>query len=106
MILDIKTSYSLHTSYYLQLAAYTTCWNENHKPKVKNTGVIWLKSSKRGPDKKGTNIQGKGWEISTSPRPLEENWSLFTKIYDIYKLENTHNEPSFNKFPTTVKLKS
>lgn len=105
-ILDIKTSNSLHTSYDLQLAAYTTCWNENSKLKISKTGVIWLKSSKRGEDKKGEKIQGKGWEIYVSPRPLEENWDLFTKIYDIYKLENTNHEPSFNKFPTTVKLNS
>jgi hypothetical protein len=105
-ILDIKTSNSLHTSYDLQLAAYTTCWNENSKLKISKTGVIWLKSSKRGEDKKGEKIQGKGWEIYVSPRPLEENWNLFTKIYDIYKLENTNHEPSFNKFPTTVKLNS
>jgi hypothetical protein len=105
-ILDIKTSNSLHTSYDLQLAAYATCWNENNDQKIKNTGVIWLKSSKRGDDKKGKNIQGKGWEIYVSPRPLEENWNLFTKIYDIYKLENTHNKPSFNQFPISVKLKS
>lgn len=105
-ILDIKTSNSLHTSYDLQLAAYTTCWNETSDNKIKNTGIMWLKSSKRGPDKKGNTIQGKGWEIYTSPRSVEENWVLFTKIHDIYKLENSQDEPSFNKFPVTVKLKS
>jgi hypothetical protein len=105
-ILDIKTSNSLHTSYDLQLAAYTTCWNETFEEKVTRNGVIWLKSSKHKADKKGDKIQGKGWEISVSPRSIEENWELFTKVHDLYKLENTNLEPAFNKFPTTVKLNS
>ena len=105
-ILDIKTSNSLHTSYDLQLAAYTTCWNETFEEKVTRNGVIWLKSSKHKADKKGDKIQGKGWEISVSPRSIEENWELFTKVHDLYRLENTNLEPAFNKFPTTVKLNS
>ena len=105
-ILDIKTSNSLHTSYDLQLAAYTTCWNETFEEKVTRNGVIWLKSSKHKADKKGDKIQGKGWEISVSPRSIEENWELFTKVHDLYRLENTNLEPAFNKFPTSVKLNS
>ena len=105
-ILDIKTSNSLHTSYDLQLAAYTTCWNETFEDKIKRNGVIWLKSSKQKADKKGEKIQGKGWEVYESSRPIEENWSLFTKVYDLFKLENNNTEPVFNKFPTSVKLNS
>jgi ATP-dependent exoDNAse (exonuclease V) beta subunit len=105
-ILDIKTSNSVHTSYDLQLAAYTTCWNEHYAEKVTRTGILWLKSSKRGEDKKGEKIQGKGWEIYESPRTIEENWVLFTKVYDLFKLENTQNEPTFNKLPMSIKLKS
>ena len=105
-ILDIKTSNSLHTSYDLQLAAYTTCWNETFEDKIKRNGVIWLKSSKQKADKKGEKIQGKGWEVYESLRPIEENWSLFTKVYDLFKLENNNTEPVFNKFPTSVKLNS
>jgi hypothetical protein len=105
-ILDIKTSNSLHTSYDLQLAAYTECWNESFDKKIENTGILWLKSAKQKPDKKGEKIQGKGWELYTSSRSIKENWELFTKVYDLYKLENADAEPSFNKFPTTVKLES
>ena len=105
-ILDIKTSNSVHTSYDLQLAAYTTCWNETFEEKVTKNGIIWLKSSKQKADKKGEKIQGKGWEIYESPRTIEENWNLFNKIYDLYKLENTNMEPAFNRFPLSVKLNS
>ena len=103
-ILDIKTSNNIHTSYDLQTAAYTTCYNEHATEKVTKNGILWLKSSKKGADKSGEKIQGKGWEVYVSSRPIEENWDLFTKIHDLYKLENTNLEPAFNKFPTTVKL--
>lgn len=105
-VLDIKTSNSVHTSYDLQLAAYTVCWNETFEEKATKNGIVWLKSSKQKADKKGDKIQGKGWEIITSERSIEENWNLFNKVYDLYKLENTKQEPSFNKFPTSVQLKS
>ena len=105
-ILDIKTSNSIHTSYDLQLAAYTTCWNETFKEKVTRNGILWLKSAKQKADKKGEKMQGKGWEVYESPRPIEENWSLFTKVYDLFKLENNNTEPSFNKFPISIKLNS
>jgi len=104
-ILDIKTSNNLHTSYDLQLAAYATCWNETFEEKVTNTGIIWLKSSKKKANKDADRIQGKGWEIYVSPRSIEENWVLFDKVYDLYKLENQTQEPLFNKFPLSVKLK-
>ena len=105
-ILDIKTSNSVHTSYDLQTAAYTVCWNETFEEKATKNGIIWLKSSKQKADKKGEKIQGKGWEVITSERSIEENWELFNKVYDLYKLENTKQEPTFNKFPTSVQLKS
>ena len=105
-ILDIKTSNSVHTSYDLQLAAYTVCWNETFEEKVTRNGIIWLKSSKHKADSKGNKIQGKGWEIVTSSRSIDENWNLFTKVYDLFKLENPDAEPMFNKFPMSVKLKS
>lgn len=105
-LLDIKTSNNLHTSYDLQLAAYATCWNETFDEKITNTGIIWLKSHKKKSSNDPSCIQGKGWEIYVSPRSIEENWNLFDKIYDLYKLEHTTNEPLFNKFPVSVKLNS
>jgi ATP-dependent exoDNAse (exonuclease V) beta subunit len=105
-LLDIKTSNSLHTSQELQLAAYVTCWNETFEEKIENAGIIWLKSAKRGPDKSNKNIQGKGWEIKESSRSLEENWGLFDKIHDLYKLENPNDKPMLDSFPLSVHLKS
>jgi genome maintenance exonuclease 1 len=105
-ILDIKTSNSLHTSQDLQIAAYAKMWNETFEEKVVRAGILWLKSSKRGPDKSGKKIQGKGWEVYESSRSIEENWDFFQKILDLYHLENPDAKPTFESFPLSVKLEA
>jgi genome maintenance exonuclease 1 len=105
-ILDIKTSNSLHTSQDLQTAAYAKMWNETFEEKVVRAGILWLKSSKRGPDKSGKKIQGKGWEVYESSRSIEENWDFFQKILDLYHLENPDAKPAFESFPLSVKLEA
>jgi genome maintenance exonuclease 1 len=105
-ILDIKTSNSLHTSQDLQIAAYAKMWNETFEEKVVRAGILWLKSSKRGPDKSGKKIQGKGWEVYESSRSIEENWDFFQKILDLYHLENPDAKPAFESFPLSVKLEA
>lgn len=102
-ILDIKTSNNLHTSYDLQTAAYVTCWNECFEEKIDKAGILWLKSKKQGPDSSGKKIQGKGWEIYESKKTIEENWSYFEKVYDLFKLENNNPQPLFESLPIRVK---
>lgn len=102
-LLDIKTSNSIHTSYNLQLAAYATAWNETYpEEKIDEVGIIWLKSSKRGP--KEGKMQGKGWEIVQPDKTIEEYFTMFKNIYDIYLLENPYQKPLFESYPTSVKL--
>lgn len=103
-LLDIKTSNSLHTSYDLQIAAYAQAWNELYEEKIKRIGILWLKSSKRGEDKKGEKIQGKGWEIHEPERSIEENLKLFNYIYELYKLDHPDPKPSAEQFPTEVQI--
>jgi hypothetical protein len=102
-LLDIKTSNSLHTSYDLQLAAYTKAWNETHDEHVTDTGIIWLKAATRGEDKKGEKIQGAGWQLKVIG-DIDKNFEMFTKIYDIYKLENPDDVPYSQSLPVSVKL--
>jgi len=102
-LLDIKTSNSLHTSYDLQLAAYTKAWNETHNEHVTDTGIIWLKAATRGEDKKGEKIQGAGWQLKVIG-DIDKNFEMFTKVYDIYKLENPDDAPYSQSLPTSVKL--
>jgi hypothetical protein len=102
-LLDIKTSNSLHTSYDLQLSAYAKAWNETHDEPITDIGIIWLKASTRGEDKKGEKIQGAGWQLKIIDN-IEKNFEMFTKIYDIYKLENPDSAPYSQLLPTSVKL--
>ena len=102
-LLDIKTSNSLHTSYDLQLAAYAKAWSETHNEPIEETGILWLKASTRGEDKKGEKIQGAGWQLKVVS-DIDRNFEMFTKIQDIYHLENPDAKPVTETLPTTVKL--
>jgi hypothetical protein len=103
-LLDIKTSNSLHTSHDLQLSAYAQAWNELYEEKIERVGIIWLKSAKQKPDKKGDNMQGKGWEIYEPSRTIDENFKLFGYIHELYKLEHPNLKQSFNTFPTEIQI--
>jgi hypothetical protein len=101
-LLDIKTSNSLHTSYNLQLSAYAKAWDEHYDNKIEETGIIWLKSSKRG--LKEGKLQGNGWEIVQGEKTIDEYFTMFKNIYEIYLLENPNQKPIFESYPTSVKL--
>jgi hypothetical protein len=103
-LLDIKTSNSLHTSYELQLAAYASAWNETHDELITKTGIIWLKAATRGADKQGKKVQGEGWQLKTFDNPIETSMEMFTKIQDIYKLENPDAKPYTETLPTSIKV--
>jgi hypothetical protein len=105
-LLDIKTSNSLHTSHDLQLSAYAQAWNELYEEKIERVGIIWLKSSKHKPDKKGDKMQGKGWEIYEPSRTIDENFRLFEHIHELYKLEHPNPKQSSNDFPTEIQIGS
>ena len=102
-LLDVKTSNSLHTSYDLQLAAYAKAWSETHNESIEETGILWLKASTRGEDKKGEKIQGAGWQLKVVS-DIDRNFEMFTKIQDIYHLENPDAKPATETLPTTVKI--
>ena len=103
-LLDIKTSNSLYVSYDLQLSAYAQAWNELYEEKIDKIGILWLKSSKRGEDKKGEKIQGKGWEIYEPERAIEDNLKLFEYIHELYKLEHPDIKPTSEPFPLEIQI--
>jgi len=100
-VIDFKTSNHLQTTYDLQTAIYAKCFEECFGKKVNRTGVLWLKSSKRGP-KKG-KIQGKGWEMYESKRTQEENLEIYNSVRQLFNLENPNHKPYFTEFRTTAK---
>lgn len=103
-LLDIKTSNSLHVSQDLQLSAYAQAWNELFEEKIERIGIIWLKSSKRGEDKKNNKIQGKGWEIYESDKTIEENFKIFQYVHELYKLEHPAPKPINDDFPMEIQI--
>jgi len=100
-IIDFKTSNHLQTTYDLQTAIYAQCFEECYGKKINRAGVLWLKSSKRGP-KKG-KMQGKGWEMYESSRTQEENLDIYRAVRKLFDLENPNHKPAFTEFRTTAK---
>lgn len=93
-LLDWKTSNYLHKTYELQLAAYAMAWNElNPENKIQRTGILWLNAATRGEDKKGINIQGKGWQIKEFDRHYEDAFKLFLHTQAIWEEENPSYKP-------------
>ena len=102
-IIDFKTSNHLQTVYDLQTAVYGKCYEECYGKTADRYGVLWLKSSKRGP-KEGA-MQGKGWEMHESKRTQDENIEIFNTVKTLFDLENPRHNPKFTEFRTTVKRK-
>jgi len=100
-VIDFKTSNHLQTTYDLQTAMYAKCFEECFGKKVDRTGVLWLKSSKRGPKK--DKIQGKGWEMYESKRTQEDNLGIYKAVRTLFDIENPNHKPAFTEFRTTAK---
>jgi len=105
-LIDIKTSNSLHRSYDLQTSAYAVAWNETHNVEIQRRGILWLKSSKRGPDKQNKRIQGDGWELKESGNTVEEDFELFKLAYKLFELENPDLVPATELLPNIIKLEN
>lgn len=100
-ILDLKTSNHISLTYEIQTAIYGKCYEECFGKKVKNYGVLWLKSSKRKANK--DKMCGKGWEIIQPVRTYEENIEMFKKLQDIWSIVNPKPTPNSSDFKLTVK---
>ena len=100
-VIDFKTSNHLQTTYDLQTALYAKCFEECFNKKVDRTGVLWLKSSKRGSKK--DKIQGKGWEMYESKRTQEDNLDIYKAVRTLFDIENPNHKPAFTEFRTTAK---
>ena len=100
-VIDFKTSNNLQTTYELQTAIYAECYKECFNKMADRQGILWLKSSKRGP--KEGKMQGKGWEMFESKRTHEENIDIFLTVKKLFDLENPKHKPYFTEFKTTAK---
>jgi hypothetical protein len=102
-LIDLKTSNTLHDSFDLQVSAYAQAFTELTGEKIDRTGILWLKSMKRGDSKKEGVYQGKGWELKPVDN-TEENMEMFMSVYKIYKIKNKDFLPKYKTYPTTIKL--
>jgi len=103
-VIDIKTSTAIHTSHYLQMSAYVKAYEERYNEKVDNTGILWLKSSKRGPDKTKKRIQGDGWELKEGDKTIDEYFQMFMHTYETYKMMHPEQEIEFVTLPNVIRL--
>ena len=99
-VIDVKTSNQLQTTYDVQAAVYSRCFEECYDQKVDNVGILWLKSPKIGP-KKGS-LQGKGWEVYESKRTQDENLEIYKHVRALFDLDNPNLKPISEKWPTSV----
>ena len=102
-IIDFKFSNHIQTTYELQTAVYTECYRECFGKMADRQGILWLKSSKRGP--KEGKMQGKGWEVVEPKRTQEENIDIFKTVKKLFDLENPRHSPIFTEFRTQVRKK-
>jgi hypothetical protein len=102
-VLDLKTSNHLQTTYDLQTAVYSQCYEECYGKTIQRRGILWLKSKSRGEDKTGKRLKGKNWEIVESDRSQEQNLSIFNNVKALFDLENPAPKPHILTLKTTVK---
>ena len=100
-IVDFKTSNSIQTTYELQTAIYSECYEECFGKKADRQGILWLKSKKHKPSE--GIMQGKGWEMVEPKRTQDENLDIFNTVRKLFDLENPKHSPVFTEFKTTVK---
>ena len=100
-IVDFKTSNSIQTTYELQTAIYSECYEECFGKKADRQGILWLKSKKHKPSE--GKMQGKGWEMVEPKRTQDENLDIFNIVRKLFDLENPKHSPVFTEFKTTVK---
>lgn len=104
-LIDFKSSNAIYTSYELQMAAYAKLWNEvNPDYTIEHTGILWLKAATRGEDKKGVNMQGKGWQVKTFERSYEDAFKLFLHTQAIWQEENPNYKPKNLTVPDRFKI--
>lgn len=106
-LIDYKTSNGIYRTHELQLSAYCNLWNEANPDKsIERTGILWLKSRTRGPDKTGKKIQGKGWQLVEFDRHYSESFKLYEHTRRIWDEENKDPKPKNLIYPDKIKLQT
>ena len=105
-LIDHKFSNSLSDTYSVQTYIYKLMWEEYTGLKVDVRGNLWLKAQTRGEDKKGKNIQGKGWKFVEHDDDFRDEivWNCAKNLFnDLHRKKELI--PEIKKYPATVNLK-
>lgn len=93
VLVDIKTSNSLHNHYWLQQAAYRALWNEvNPTEQIDEIKILWL-GAKTRTEGTGKTIQGIGWQLKEPEYGMDHYYSVFQSVYKLWQEENRDMKP-------------
>lgn len=90
-LLDIKTSNTVHQSYWLQLAAYRELLRANANIEVDKVAILWLNAKTRTEGRKD-QIQGLGWQL-ISKEDTHDDWELFKHTHAMWLAQNKDITP-------------
>lgn len=106
LLIDIKTSGSVHKHYWLQLVAYKKLYEKKTGEVLDGVAILWLNAKTRSEGRKGA-IQGLGWQMCFPDQPLDHYWDLFLHVQALWMEENKDYKPRNISYSLThSKLKS
>ena len=101
ILVDIKTSNAIYTSYWLQLAAYRNLL-KSQGINVDKVAILWLNAKTRTDGKKDA-VQGNGWQL-IHKEDTAIDLSLFNATHLLWKAENGLSKPKQLTYQITHKL--
>lgn len=107
MLVDIKTSNAIYSSYWLQLAAYKKMLLAIGV-EVDEVAILWLNAKTRSNGKDG-QIQGTGWQLLTAKqagRDENKDWELFKATQNLWTAENGELKPRQTSYKLSYQLKA
>lgn len=91
VLLDIKTSNAIYSSYWLQLAAYRNLLTTHHGAQIDKVAILWLNAKTRTEGKRG-DIQGMGWQMIIK-EDTSKDLALFNATHALWLAENETSKP-------------
>ena len=102
ILLDIKTSNAIYSSYWLQLAAYRSLLLNSVGVRIDKVAILWLNAKTRTEGKKG-DIQGIGWQMVIKD-DTSKDLDLFNATYQLWMAENATSKPKQLTYKISHKL--
>jgi hypothetical protein len=101
ILVDIKTSNAIYSSYWLQLAAYRNLL-KSQGLNIDKVAILWLNAKTRTEGKKDA-IQGNGWQLIYKEDSVID-LGLFNATYRLWHAENGGSKPKQLTYQISHKL--